>query len=356
MNKRIIIGLSGGIDSSVAALLLIHQGWEVIGVTANLDKDCPNANYTTKTNSDNAKTICEFLSIPHYDIDYREIFELVIVDNFYHDYINGQTPNPCVWCNKRIKWSAYASLGLQLDCQNYATGHYARRKMVDGNLALLKGVDPNKDQSYFLCHVPYDMLKRTEFPLGELTKPEVFNIANQHKLPIIPSNESNDICFLRFYNNRTAFFNKKYKYEPKPITVVDSQNKFYSCKRPIEDLTYGQRAPVPLPGQPINYVWKIDAANGKVFVAPKGIHLIYSIELEQFNLTTVSNLDLTKQYIIKTRYRQDGQFARVHFRGKNLIVEFSQPAEFIAPGQWGVVYDGDVLIGGGRITDSHVID
>ncbi len=356
MNKRIILGLSGGIDSSVSALLLKQAGWEVIGVTATLDKTCPNAQYTTKTNSQDAKTVCDFLNIPHYEVDYSEIFELVIVDNFFQDYIRGFTPNPCVWCNKKIKWSAFAKIGKEISCDNYATGHYARGEIIDGQWNLLKGIDKNKDQSYFLCHVPFEMLSKSIFPLGNLSKLQVKQIAEDNNLPIIPSKESNDICFLRFYNDRSEFFKTKYSYKSEPLTVMDSTGRKFESIKSIEQVTYGQRAPVPLPGQPVNYVWKIDADNKLVHVAPKGSHLIMFIELENFNYTSRIPIDSEKLYQVKTRYRQTGQPARINLINNTLEITFIEPIEHIAPGQWGVVYDNDIMIGGGRITDRHLLD
>lgn len=356
MNKRIIIGLSGGIDSSVSALLLKLAGWDVIGVTATLDKTCPNAQYSTKTNSQDAQNICEFLNIPHFEVDYSEIFELVIVDSFFQDYIHGYTPNPCVWCNKKIKWSAFAKIGKEIGCDNYATGHYARGEIIDGRWNLLKGIDKNKDQSYFLCHVPYETLSKSIFPLGSLTKHQVKQIAIENKLPVIPSKESNDICFLRYYNDRSEFFKTKYSYSSDPIKVIDSTGRKYECLKSIEQVTYGQRAPVPLPGQPVNYIWKIDADNNTVYVAPKGMHFIKSIEIENFNFTSKIPLNYDKEYQVKTRYRQSGQPAKINYEGSMLEIEFIDPTEHIAPGQWGVVYDNDIMIGGGRITDRHLLD
>lgn len=356
MNKSIIIGLSGGVDSSVAALLLKQQGWNVIGLTAILDRNCQNANYSSITNSANAKVLCEFLQIPHYELDFSEVFEIVIVDNFYYDYINGFTPNPCVICNKRIKWSAFLHLANQLKCQYFATGHYARGMIIDNYWYLLKGIDINKDQSYFLCHVPYELLQRTVFPLGDLTKSEVKKIAIENNLPINTNQESNDICFLRLFKNRTEFFKNKYQYTPNPITVIDANNNIYKCQRSIEEITYGQRAPVPLPGQPVNYVWKIDAKNHQVYVAPKGFNCVKTIEAENFNFTTNKSISENKKYLVKTRYRQKGRFAFLKQNDKNLMINFEQPTEFVAPGQWAVVYDGDIVIGGGKITDKHIID
>lgn len=354
MTMRVLVGMSGGIDSSVAAYLLKEQGHEVMGVTMSLWKDSivpsskpvRDACFSPMEAQDIEKTkeICRILGIQHTVLDISDLYESTVIRNFREEYLSGRTPNPCIWCNQKIKFGAlvdYArEAGIEFD--KFATGHYARIEHENGRYCLKRGKDPVKDQSYFLYRLSQKQLSDTLFPLGGMLKKEVRAIDEKLGLHPQGQSESQD-----FYSGSYADL---LDVEPKSGDIVDLEGNVLGKHNGIWNYTIGQRkglgvsAPRPL------YVLSLDVPNNRVVVGYEENTVDTTVRASKINWVSVEGLDKPIQACAKIRSTGTPVACNVYMdRMDRLCAEFEVPVKAATCGQSLVVYDNDTVLAGGII-------
>lgn len=361
MKKRVLIAMSGGVDSSVAAALLLEQGHEVIGVTMQLwdysknESSCdPNAKFDTCCSMDDvadARSVAHKLGIPFYVLDYQADFQENVVDYFTDEYLKGRTPNPCVACNTFLKFDHLMERARRLNCDYVATGHYAQIEWDEALAAfkLLKGVDPAKDQSYFLYSLTQERMSKILFPLGHLTKPEVRKLADKYGLINAGKKESMEICFIP--NNDYAKFIETNADQKKIIKgkVLHEDGTYITEHDGIHKFTVGQRKGTGVStGVPV-YVTRIEPTTGNVYVGSEKDLLRTGFSVRNFHLTRPINFD--DNFEVKIRYRSGASKARITALNADAHAEvtFSDPQKAVTPGQIAVLYSGNEVVGGGFI-------
>lgn len=335
---KIAVLMSGGVDSTVAAILLKEQGYDIIGLTmVNLDLEVANK----------AREAAQSIGIEHKVIDLKEEFGHRVVDYFCETYEMGATPNPCVECNKYIKFGALLDAALDLGMDAVATGHYIRKEFNEKtNRHLIKKAhDLSKDQSYFLYGLTQEQLARSIFPLGEYTKSEVREIAKQKGLAVAESKESQEICFIE--KDYRDFIIDKVTY--KPGQVVDLENKLLGEHKGLPFYTIGQRKGLGISaGRPV-YVINFDIENNRIIVDDEKHLLQSSLTAKDNNFIYIEKLDKPMQVEAKIRYKAALAPATIYPEGDLVKVEFETPQRAVTKGQSVVYYVGDYVLGGGII-------
>jgi tRNA-specific 2-thiouridylase len=370
MKKRAAVGMSGGTDSSVAAALLVEQGYEVIGLTAHMWKDgsrCCSLEDVTR-----AQKVCAALGIRHYVVNAQDRFEEKVVTPFVSEYAAGRTPSPCIACNQFIKFGFLLDRAVQLDCDVLATGHYARIEERGGTFHLLRAADRTKDQSYFLHRLSQKQLAHTLFPLGAWTKETVKKWSADHNLPVVPRGESQDLCFVEegmypeFVEARAPQVKKKGR-------VLDDRGNQLAEHEGVHRFTVGQRGGTGVAVGERVYVSRIDADKNEITLSPReGVmqsecfvqdaHWISgsfpecraSVPLAFLppadSPKTENDRDGRSTFTVQPRYGHRGAAAVLEKIGDTgFKVSFTEPQFALTPGQAAVVYDGDELLGGGWI-------
>ena len=350
---RVLVAMSGGVDSSVAAALLAREGHDVIGVTFNqwpadlMARSTGNGCCTPRTIED-ARRVCDLLGVPHYVMNFRAAFEAAVIDPWVSAYLHGETPNPCVACNRFVRFGTFLSKADELGADAIATGHYARVDRVDGRFRLLRARDMNKDQSYVLHVLGQRQLARTWFPLGDLTKPNVRAIAEEFGLPVAQKPESQEICFVPD-NDYVGFVRQRGSTGPGPIE--NAAGPVVGTHQGVEAFTIGQRRGLGLGGGDPRYVVSIESGRNAVVVGARPAAEAHTIAVTdvQWVAGTSPNGPIRSQ--VKTRYRSLPLEALVT-PGPNATADicFDTPAWAPAPGQSAVFYDTDEVLGGGTIT------
>jgi tRNA-uridine 2-sulfurtransferase len=357
----VIIAMSGGVDSSVAAALLVNQGYKVMGITMKLwgyvdtgGNIVEESRCCSLDDIYNAKDVCAQLGIPHYTLDFSEKFRDTVITNFVDEYKHGRTPNPCIVCNTKIKWESLLDKVDELGFDYIATGHYANkvRDSESGQWMISKGKDSSKDQSYALWGVGQEALSRTLFPLGTLTKKEVRQMAAKSNLKSADTPESQEICFVPDDNYR-RFLNEKYPDEVKDIpkgNFVDGSGKIMGQHEGIHQYTIGQRKGLGIATGERIFVNRIDVETNNIYVGSKEETLFSSFIVHKINLfTSLANLIGQKRDVM-IRYNSDAKPARIFEReNSELLVIFDSPQSAITPGQSAVFFQGDNVLGGGNI-------
>ena len=347
---RILVAMSGGVDSSVVAALLKEQGHEVIGVTMKLwegpEGEMPETGCCTASDSEDARKVAAKLDIPYYVLDYTESFSKNVVDNFIDMYAQGLTPNPCVECNRSVKFDHFLNQAKKLNCEKVATGHYAKIIKNENFYELHKADYLDKDQSYVLHMLKSDDLENILFPLGEITKPEVRQIAARLGLKTAFKKDSQDICFVGKKDYR-SFVEKRIDLTSAG-EIFDVNGNKVGNHNGIHQFTVGQRKGLPGGQATPRYVTKINVQNKNVIIGEQKDLLVESFIIEDVSIVKDIEYD---NLSVQTRYNSEDLNCKINKISDNeLLVELIEPASSIAPGQFGVLFSGTKVIGGGRIS------
>jgi len=337
---KVAVALSGGVDSSVAALLLKEAAYEVIGIHMRL-WESPRLDYQAHR----AENICHILGIPYHQVELQKEFESCVVDYFCQEYQQGRTPNPCVACNQRIKFGLLLDKALSLGADYLATGHYAKVEHSRDGHRLLKAKDTNRDQSYFLYTLTQEKLGHVLFPLGEHSRDDVKQMAKRAGLPTA-TKSSQDICFIS-QKNYGSFLSQRFATLPGDIT--DTQGKNLGQHRGIAFYTIGQRHGLGLAsGEPL-YVIRIEPESNRIVLGPE--NELYSQKLTAQKLSWISGKALREPITAraKIRYKSKEAEAILFPRDDSVEVHFTQPQKAVTPGQAVVFYNVDEVLGGGII-------
>jgi tRNA-specific 2-thiouridylase len=358
MHKRVIVAMSGGVDSSLSAAILKKMRFEVIGITMQIWPADREADEIKRFGGccgiaavEDAKRVAGELGITHYVVNFKSLFAQEVIADFCREYSRGRTPNPCIRCNQYIKFEALLNKAKELDADYIATGHYARIEM-DGNgkFLLKKGVDTQKDQSYFLYVMRQEQLKSTLMPLGNFTKVQTRQMAKELKLPVAERPESQEICFVGAEDY--GIFLKEYLgIEPRAGPIVNNKDEILGEHKGIIFYTIGQRKRLGIGGRekPL-YVIAINPEKNTVVVGEEEKLYADKLEAEDVNWILFKGLEEPIEVNAKIRYRAEESKASVKPLGNNIVsVEFKQPQRAITPGQAVVFYDQDKVIGGGTI-------
>ena len=348
--KRILVAMSGGVDSSVAAALLREAGHEIFGVTLHLwdaEGDDRIGRCCAPEDRDDARRTCAHLGVPHYVFDEREAFRTEVVEPFIEDYLRGETPIPCVHCNRTVKLTHLTDVADRLGATHIATGHYARVVQNDDDtFRLLRGRDADKDQSYFLFGLPQSTLSRLVLPLGSLTKPEVREVGRRLGVPNADKPDSQELCFVP--DGGVGRFVASQSEASRPGSIVDMEGRQLGTHEGIANFTRGQRRGLGLGGGGARYVLRVVPERDEVVVGDE--QALYTRDLMARDAHWLGRRPVRSfRGEVRIRYRHAGAHGEITPVGDGFEVRFTEPQRAITPGQAAVVYQGDEVIGGGFI-------
>jgi tRNA-specific 2-thiouridylase len=356
-NIRVVVGMSGGVDSSVTAHLLKEQGYDVIGIfMKNWDDTDENGVCTATEDYNDVIAVCNQIGIPYYAVNFEQQYWDKVFTYFLDEYKKGRTPNPDVMCNKEIKFKAFLEHALKLGADYVATGHYARiKRHEDGHVEMLRGVDNNKDQTYFLNQLSQEQLSKVMFPIGDIDKKEVRKIAEQQNLATAKKKDSTGICFIGERNFKTFLSQYLPAQSGKMVTLNGEVKGEHGG---LMYYTIGQRHGLGIGGD--GDPWFVVGKNleDNVLYVEQGFdhNALYSDYLIASDISFVNDVDITKGFecTAKFRYRQQDTKVFVQKESENAIrVTFDVPVRAITPGQAVVFYDGEVCLGGATIDDVY---
>ena len=351
--NRVVVAMSGGVDSSVAALLLHRKGYDVIGVTMKLydidQADLPDyyRGCCTIDDVEDARAVCRILGVPHYVLNVQREFRAFVIDYFQREYENGRTPHPCIACNDKIKFSFLAQRARILNASHVATGHYARIEPdAAGGWALRRGLDPDKDQSYVLFGMQQHQLAGTLMPVGHFPKSEIRRLAADAGFPNADKPDSQDICFIPTGDYREFL---RLRTDERPGDIVDAAGNVLGQHDGIQYFTVGQRRGLGLSGGPPRFVIRLEPDTRRVVVGSE--QNLYRDTLYAHPVSWVSGVEppADTAITVKIRYKFAEAPATVSAIGGGAFVRFIEPQRAITPGQAAVFYQGDTVLGGGPI-------
>ena len=356
--KRVLLGMSGGVDSSVAGYLLREQGYDVIGVTMKVwPQDCISRAEDKCCGPQavaDARAVAHSLGIPHYVVDEADQFERTVIDYFTSEYQAGRTPNPCVMCNEKLKFGNLWGKAEALGCDFIATGHYAIIEHHRDRAVLRKGIDPRKDQSYFLFSLRQPQLRRALTPLGTMRKPEIRKIARSLGLKVAEKIDSQEICFVPGNDYKAFLRSHLGENEFHRGEIYDVEGNFVGEHDGIELFTIGQRKGLPGGSAKPRYVVDLDAETKRVIVGDVEDLVCDEFEIDRTNWIARELPDEDVDATVKIRYSHPGTPATVtSLENHRARIRLHEPQRAITPGQAAVIYDGDVVIGGGWICRSE---
>ena len=355
---RILVAMSGGIDSSVAAMLLHEEGWEVVGITMKTWDYASSGGGKKETGCcsldsiNDARAIAVEHGFHHYILDIRNEFGDAVIDNFVDEYLAGRTPNPCVLCNTHIKWEALYKRAEMLNCEYIATGHYAQVREENGRYVISRGIDHNKDQSYVLWGLSQDLLAKTLFPLGGFRKSEIRQMAMDRGFhELANKSESYEICFVPDNDYRSFLKNRVPGLEEKLADgkFVNSDGKELGKHKGYPFYTIGQRKGLEVAfGEPM-YVTKIDPSTNTVVLGTFEELEKREMWVRDVNLVKYAHVDDGTEVLTKIRYKDPGTPSSISMHDNLMQVVFHKNVNAVAPGQSAVFYEGEDLVGGGFI-------
>ncbi|MGE5559859.1 MAG: tRNA 2-thiouridine(34) synthase MnmA [Chloroflexota bacterium] len=354
--KRVVAAMSGGVDSSVAAALLLRSGYDVIGMTMQIwSANAPADDYggcCSLAAVGDARRVCDVLGIPYYVVNLRDQFADKVIAYFVDEYRRGRTPNPCIACNRYLKWEALLQRALELEADYVATGHYARiGEGADGRRLLLRGLDRSKDQSYALYNLTQEQLQRTLLPLGGLTKTEVRRIAAEIGLAVADKPDSQEICFVHD-NDYRRYLRDEAGLGEQPGPIIDTAGKRIGTHRGIAFYTVGQRRGLGIAAPEPLYVVELDPDRNAVIVGARSELDAAGLVASQLNWVAGRAPSWPCRATVKIRYNADDVACTISpdaAAADSVTVRFAAPQRAVAPGQAAVFYDGEVVLGGGVI-------
>ena len=355
-NKTVVVGMSGGVDSSVAAYLLKEQGYRVIGVTMQIwQKESRDASETEDgccglSAVEDARRVAAQLDIPYYVMNFREEFQKKVIDYFVQEYRKGRTPNPCIACNRYVKWESLLKKSLALGADYIATGHYARICRLDnGRYTVCRSESQGKDQTYALYNLTQEQLRHTLFPVGEYDKKEIRSIAEQAGLKVAHKPDSQEICFVPD-GDYAAFIERETGQKEIPGNFISREGKILGRHRGISHYTVGQRKGLGIAfGEPV-FVTEIRPETKEVVLGKSGDVFTGSLMAEDVNYMAAEQFIPGQRVMAKIRYSHAGAPATITEAEKNRFsLAFDEPVRAVTPGQAAVLYDGSHVLGGGTI-------
>jgi tRNA-specific 2-thiouridylase len=355
---RVLVAMSGGIDSSVAAIMLHEQGYEVVGITmktwdyASSGANGKETGCCSLDSINDARSIAVQYGFPHYILDIRGEFGEAVINNFVDEYMAGRTPNPCVMCNTHIKWEALLRRADMLKCEFIATGHYAKVREENGRYVISRGLDPSKDQSYVLWGVSQECLSRTMFPIGGFEKSRIREMAREMGLhDLANKSESYEICFIPD-NDYRAFLKTRISDLEERLeggNFIDKNGKILGHHKGYPFYTIGQRKGLEVAVGAALYVTEIRPETNTVVLGDLEQLQRQKMIVRDINLIKYAKISEPLDALTKIRYKDPGTISTIVQEGNKMIVEFYEPVKAVAPGQSAVFYEGDDVIGGGFI-------
>ncbi len=356
MKKKVVVGMSGGVDSSVAAYLLKEQGYEVIGVTMQIWQDTPVESMEQEGGCcglsavEDARHVAQVLDIPYYVMNFKQEFRENVIDYFIKEYQAGRTPNPCIACNRYVKWESLLQRSLEIGADYIATGHYARIcELPDGRRAVKKSVTGKKDQTYALYNLTQEQLKRTLMPVGDYEKEEIRQIAKKAGLPVAQKADSMEICFVPD-GDYAGFIEQETGVPSEPGNFVDQKGNVLGTHKGIIHYTVGQRKGLGIAfGHPV-FVLKIRPETNEVVLGKAEESLQDTVYMNHVNFMTRPAFVEGQRYLGKIRYNHAGADCTVEKAGDDLYkCVFFEKQRAVTPGQALVLYEDGMVAGGGTI-------